>query len=579
MVEWTYFITKILASIASIFLLVQVIIICGSVLFWDSSELGVFVTNTFYTSNDREQNISWQVLTSPAWSGIGRGSNPQINYDSVLSEHKYECMWVSQQGWEKCKAQNANFVTYKACLDAQYASDISACSAFKADTMWPSLNQYSNCINSRLSANARWNLNAFETCLHNDLWPLYEIPQDVDSAFFLGAFSWPLLVLTSAFLMSIFAVYTFYPMDFEDATIIERGKPASGFARMGLTWTVLPVLLNVGWLFVILLIAFRAQSVWPDTNTNLYPSTQQTNVITVTATVAVLTYFLLELSEFQDKRSNEKGSTKIGPSDEQRLLPENNEERQMRLPVPASMESGHAGLSTKMFTVPRGGLGYYFPNPGGQQDVDSIQKAKELYAPVLLNTWADAYLLHPLFFVGVLGATFQVFTADVYNIFWCLLFNRIAHTGIARAVYYCYISPYSAGESPEAQDSFSATKTLAFALHLAAVCALIVVLYIVFNNSRMFVEYQVITSLFVTSYIIPEGLRVLGHAWMVFTNHQTARGRGIYVLLGLQFIWAWDLIITIVYLWLVFWGSSSNRGTKPFLLSNNSSLAMMLTFA
>lgn len=589
MVEWTYFLTKVLASVASIFLLVQIIIISGSVLFWDSNELSVFVANSFYTSNDNEQNVSWQVLTSPPWNGIGRGSSPATNYQSVLSEHKYECMWMSQQGWTKCQGQAGSVATYKSCLDAQYGTEISACSAYTASTMWPTLDQYSNCINNRLGQNnsastsSRWTLNALTTCLRTDLWPLYEIAQDVDSFIFLGAFSWPLFCLTSAFLMSIFAIYTFYPVDFEDSTFIEKGKPTSSFARLGLTWTILPVLLGIGWLFVILLIAFRANTVWPDTNSNYYPSTQQTNIITVTATVAVLSYFLLELSEFQDKRAIGKGPDKNNQKDEendrQRLLP--GQESNMGIPMPALMGPGRGGLSTKIFTAPKGGpgTGYYFPDPNEMRDVDSIKLVKEQYAPVLLNTWADAYLLHPVLFVGVVGATFQLFTADVYNIFWCLMFNRIAHTGIARAVYHCYLSPHTAGENLEAKDSFSATKTLAFSMHLAALCALFVVAYIIFNSSRMFVEFQILTSFFILSYIIPESLRVLGHLWLVFTDHQSARDRGIYVLLGLQFIWAWDLIITIIYLWLVFWGSSSNRGTKPFLLSNNQALMSMLAYA
>ena len=600
--NWMYFITKLLASISTLFLIVQIFAISGSVLFWDSGELAVFVTNTFYTSNDNEQNVSWPIVTSPAWNGFARGAlvGSPNSYTNLYNDHNYECMWVSQQGWSLCNGSAASVASYQQCLQNNYQAGITMCAAAGSLTYsWPTVNIYANCINNNMSGGSRWNLNAFKTCIHNDLWPLYEIPQDVDTPYFLGAYSWPLLTLTGAYLMAVFALYTFYPVDYEDATTIEQGKPKKSFVRLGIMWTVLPIVFALVWLFFMLLQAFRAGSTWPQSNSNLYPSTQQTNVIVVVSSAAVVFYFLLELSEFQDRRTFEKQKEKAAEKqagaesvqvhphghrekgeDEAREVPYGYASTNFGLPTPATMTSARPGVSAKVFSFPKGGgMGYYFPNPNKNTSVNSLDDAKLMYTPVLLNTWADAYLLHPMFFVGAIGAGLQVFTADVFNIFWCLMFNRIAHLGVSRAVYHCYISERTAGgDSEAARESIATTKVLGLAMHFAASVALVVVAYILFDSTRFFSEIQVITSLFALSYMVPEAIRLVGHLFLAFTSHEYARANNIIVLLGMQFIWAWDLIIMIIYLWLIFWGSNSNRGTKPFLLNNYNSINSMMQF-
>lgn len=584
--HWFYFITKVVASVCTLFLLAQILIVSGSVLFWDSPELAVFVTNTFYTSNDNEVNISWPIVPTPSWNGFARPAltaSPNT-YTDLTNEHNYECMWVSQQGWGLCNASSGTVASYQQCLKTNYQSQISACTSSLTNS-WPTLNIYSQCINDRLAGSSRWNLNAFKTCIETNLWPLYDIPQDVDTTFFLGAFSWPLLMLTGAFLMVVFAMYTFYPVDYEDATLIEQGKTKKAYVRLGVMWTIIPILMATFWIVLMLMIAFRAgNTTWPNANTNYYPSTQQTNVIVVVSSLAVFFYFLLELSEFQDKRTFDKergkgvdqakgdmvfkheghehegGEGHHGPGDYGHAA------NQLRLPTPATMSGGRGGVYSKMFSLQgSGSVGYYFPNPNANFNIDSLQKVTNMYSPVLLNTWSDAYLFHPIFVVGAIGATMQVFTADIYNIFFCLLFSRIAHLGVSRCVYFTYISEKTAGESSEAIQS---TKVLGLALHFAAFFAVLVATFILYDTAKIYWDYLVITSLFALTYIVPEALRLIGHLVFSFSSHQYARAHNIWILLLAQFIWAWDLLVMIIYVWIIFWGSSSNRGTKPFLLSS-----------
>jgi len=590
--HWFYFITKVLTSIVTLFGLVVGIVICGSVLFYDSPELSVFVANTFYTTNDNEQNISWQMLTSPSWNGLAR--LPLTSYNTIAFEHYYECLWVAQLGWPLCNLSSASVATYQTCLQNSYPTQLANCISASSNTyIWPTANQYSNCITNGLGG-ARWNLNAFKTCVRTDVWPLYEVPQDVDTAMFLGSFSWPLMMLTGFFLLFSFAVYTIWPIDWEDSSIIEYGRPKGMFHRLGTFWTLLPIVLVLVWIGLMLAVAFRAGGGWPNNNTNLYPSTQQTNVIVITASFAVLFYFFIELSEFRDTKA---------------LL-----ERAMKspflaplIPIPLSMNSMSKGVYSLM--------GDNFPAADAKHTVGSIAEAGMAYTPVLLNTWADAYLLDPLFLIGAMGATLQMTTIDVFNVFVTLVVYRVLHIGVSRMVYQAYVIHYYDNQAVEwSKDDSSMTrrgkknekqaygpadesgnipmvstldeahinftfKVVALAFHVGAVCAVVIVFMILFDSTRMFFEYPTFTSLLITTLLIPESLRFLGHLFLALTSYSGTSGqKGVLILVFVHFIWFWDLLIRVIFLWLYFWGDAGNRGTKPFLTNRFFNLTSTLGY-
>lgn len=591
--HWIYFLSKLLASLTTIFLFVVIFAISGSVLFWDSPELSVFVTNTFYTSNDNEHNLSWPVLTQTSWNGLPR--NPATFYNDIKFEYYYECLWVSQIGWNLCNGSSATVATYQQCLNTNYATQLSTCTSTSSSSNWPTANVYANCVNNGLGG-ARWNLNAFKSCIRTELWPLYEVPQDVDSINFLGSFSWPLIMLTGAFLFGVFAMYTIYPVDWEDTTIIEHGKPKSVYTRLGVAWTVLPIMLLIFWFIVVTLVAFRASPTWPNQNTHLYPSTQQTNVVIVTATLAVLFYFFLEASEFYEKYMFEHGAEheKSKASADVVIVKSD-------IPYPVKM----APQGSNIFTFPppnqqRGRLGYYFPGIGQTLSVSSLRDAGEIYTPVLLNTWADAYLVDPLFFVGALGATMQLTTASVYNVFWCLVYYRLAHVGVARLIYHSYVripggdedinaakesnavKETTAGQIPEnvqaAQESLAATRVLALSMHVAGALALVVVFYILFDSSKILSEFPTTQNLFIIGLLVPEAIRLAGHLTLAVMQVHRVKGYGKYILMFAQLLWTWDLVIRVIFLWVYFWGSDTGRGTKPFLFDRFASINTMMQF-
>ena len=224
-------------------------------------------------------------------------------------------------------------------------------------------------------------------------------------------------------------------------------------------------------------------------------------------------------------------------------------------------------------------MGYYFPNAGERYEVHTLKDSGEFYSPVLLKTWADAYLVDPLFAVGVLGATQQVSTADVYNIFFGLLFYRIAHVGIARTIYFAYIEQHKVVSASQTfPEALAATKVLGLALNVAAAFALLVPLLTVFDSGHMLVEYPLLTNTFVLCYVVPELIRFIGHVILSVTPHEMGKHKGIYILMGAQFIWCWDVLVRCFVLWflLLSYGYTGSRGTKSYLLNGNQAIMSVM---
>ena len=595
--NWVYFIIKMATAIFTVLALIESVVVCVWVLGYDARELQTYITTTFHATNDNEAGLGWQVLTSPSWSGITRTAP----YTDIKLEPYYECMWTAQVAWTVCN--NDSVDAYKACMSNAYAAQLANCAVGVYNTsFWPTAQSYTKCITNTFNPGNRTILNSLRTCVGQNLWPLYEVPLDMDTSHFLGSFSWPLLMLTGFFLFTLFGVYTFYPVDFEDTAVIEHGKAGKGMGltRLGMVWTLVPVVGAMAWVGVTLAIAFRSGSAWPNNFTNAYPSTQTTNLVIVSAAFGVLFYFLLELAEFGDRdlRKSRLGPDQPRPSQEEYdpvpELPEvpyapdqkwNSEERRMMM----------AGIPQPFNMMKAKPVGYVFPDPTGTHEINSVMKAGEFYTPVLLNTWADAYLLDILFLVGAVGGTLQVVTADVYNLFWVLVYYRVAHMGVYRMMYQSYVrSPTDDAETNHIKDAgharaggnFNSPKergqlamrVLGLAFHIAAVYALYIVLYIVFNSNRMLDEYPNLIALFTLALIVPEAIRFAGHLFLAFVPSSVEGGKGVFILIAAHFLWMWDILIRAIFILIFMWGSSDIRGTKPFLVARVQNLTDTLAY-
>ena len=583
--HWFYFFLKLATGFLTLWALVQfIVLIAITIMFNDTTDLSTYVVNTYYTSNDNEQNVSWQVMTTNPWNGFVR--NTATQYADVKNDHYFECLFTAQIGWQACNASAGGTVaTYQQCLQSNYLSQINTCGNTSSGYNWPTANIYSNCINNAIPGGSRWTLNALKTCIRNDLWPLYEVPQDVDTTLFLGAYSWPLVMITSFLILLVFGIYTIWPVDFEDTVKIEYGtirateRGDKSLTRLGSVWLIASILILTFWAVLVLLQAFRSGSVWPQPFGNMYPSTHQTNLIVVTTTLAALFYFFVEAADLSDVKKQVrtvKGKTQSELTDEE-ATPSYGLPMAIRMP--------------KMFrNNMRSALGE-FPDPTEEKTVGSLKSAGSVYTPVLMNTWNDAYLFDPFFFVGAVGATMQVITADVYNIFITLFVTRVLHSGLARLIYESYVrNPAESGEEGKDKDKSGVngggaydnvvftTRVLAIALHFGIAFLLIIPVWIVFDTTRIFVEFPNLANVFVICLIIPEGIRIIGHMLLLGMSPSKAGTKGVFILLGVQFIWFWDILTRIIFIWIFFWGDPSVRGTKPYLATKNNALAYMLNF-
>lgn len=586
--NWVYFFIKCLIALSTIAGLVIGIFVAANVLGGDTIDVLSYMTNTYYLSPDLDFNNSWPVLTSPAWSGIVRQTSTQ--YSTFPFEHFYECMWISQIAFDRCP--NATVDLYRTCVLSLFRPHLDACAASPTfPAAWPSATGYSNCINSRLNGN-RTTLNAFRSCVQIDLWPLYEVPQDVDSPYFLGSFSWPILMLTGFFMFMAFALYTIYPVDYEEVAIIEYGKVKGEhmYSRLSMAWVLLPILVGVGWGIVSLMIAFRAGSAWPNNNNNLYPSSQSTNILAVTASFAVICYFLLDLTEYYDRHGHNAADKNAQKDSENN---KNNTERRVAIP-PTLIMGQYVGAHNN------GQLGYYFPDPTVREHkFKNIKEAGKFYTPVLINTWADAYLFDVLFFVGAIGATLHVGTAEIYNFFWLLVYYRLSKLGVARMIYQSYVqNPAESDDTnkfkdqglPSKQDSTLTPEQLvrnvslcfkinAVALHLSGICALIPFCQYIFDDNKMFVEFTALQNLVLTGLIIPEVLKAMGHVYLLLRTSEVDGSKGVYILVFAHFMWMYDIIIRLIFLYMYFYADRSYKGTKPFIMDKfltlNTSLSVL----
>jgi len=159
--NWVYFFIKCLIAMCTIAAVVVGIIVAANVLGSDNIDVMSYMTNSYYLTADLDNNNSWPVLTSPSWSNIQRQATTQ--YTTYPFEHYYECMWISQLGFDGC--MNNTVDNYRTCMLQKYRPHLDACAAnplFPAS--WPSANIYSNCINNRLGGN-RTTLNSFKSCV------------------------------------------------------------------------------------------------------------------------------------------------------------------------------------------------------------------------------------------------------------------------------------------------------------------------------------------------------------------------------------------------------------------------------
>ena len=93
--HWFYFIIKILTAVLTLYETCQFFVMVGQVMFTDTTDLSVFVTNTFFSTFDYNNNATttptWQVIVNPDWSGEPVYYGSQQN-TRLYCNHECQCV-------------------------------------------------------------------------------------------------------------------------------------------------------------------------------------------------------------------------------------------------------------------------------------------------------------------------------------------------------------------------------------------------------------------------------------------------------------------------------------------------------
>jgi len=539
---------------ASLFLFVMTFVIGVMFLSGPYSPF-LFMTNTFLVQYDNDNNITWPILTTGTWSNLSRTASP---YNDVKTEHKYECLYQAKAA-PLCNAYD-NIGDWYTCLKASYSSALTACAttnSYNYKTLWPTTAQYQSCVSNYFSF-GRQQYNAFDSCLKTDLWPLFEYAQDVDSSYLLGSYNWMLLLLTGTIIYAMFAFWTSsYKDGSKEHAVIRYGKPAEGwFTRMNMPWVVVGTIGLTLWSVLLAVIVYNGSGKFPTNVSAAYYINTGAGLLVLFSSFVALIYFLLELFEFYDGKDRDGSRAKIHPSSESRL-------------------------------------GEYTTNPSRPyREITSKEQTAEEYAPILMVAWSDAYLADALIFTGVMGATLQVFTSDVWSVFTWILLYRFLQSASARLIYEAYVkndaevvashykeSKTSYVHSHETVENASTAqfsiKISALAFHLAGTLCVFELLMIIFNPNRAFWDYPFFFWITILGLLVPEFIRTVFHLYIATRDGD----HSIPVLVVYQFIWTWDVLIRLIMLFVVFWGTVDMAGSYNFLSDQYTSMSTTLAFS
>ena len=462
----------------------------------------IFTVNTYLASYESDSNLGWPVATERIYNPddlsknvfSGSASNTKWNW-----MHYGECMHSA--GFLEYKCNSSNIAEYKTCVEADTDSNtlITGCQTSEKGLkyQWPTPDRYTECLMTTanpLQIN-RARKNAFTYCLHNAFWPFYQVPQGIDSRYFLGSYNWVLFLVVALWIMTSFGVYTAYPIDYENtddsySNMVKNGIPRQGYQRLGFWWAFVPVVWNIVLFAFTWAITFRDDlSYWKKDNV-LFPTTISTGIVTIMASSFGLFYFLNVLSELyfpgytfvtmgmrsaifkEVERDTEKQARKAKiaqlrlktrdhrattvPPGAQGLVPATTGPYallpQSSQPSTANSRSHNSAPTDRYWRSDEEGDpmranlhgnnmlgGPILPSYPEEYNVDHDNIAR-VYVPPLTTVWADSYVVDPLFVLGMIGGIGQLTTDDAWNLFFLVLFYRVCHMILARLIYEAFVA-------------------------------------------------------------------------------------------------------------------------------------------
>lgn len=547
-------------------------------------------TTTFLSTTDGLENRGWPVATDKP------GEWPASKSNFWPLDPYYTCMQTAGIANATCSTsmpldQYITCVTYQPATKAA----LSTCMGYVSNNIfagWPNGDQFMSCVfNSPVLGGlvqSRKVRNGFKACMDQTVYPFFEAAVSPDSNVFLGSYNWGIVGALGLLGFSFFAVYTGSP---SVVGKVHYGKVGS-LQKLGGVWgAFITVVCLAMWVANFCLF-------WYGNNNQFDNAT--TGIITFSVLSALVGYFGLEWMDYwfgeyvvSDVRNPwelyKHGKTHVVTRRDERIKGEK-EAREAEEQADYYRNRGSdmgKGLEVpaNLGLMPFEGEAMY---PINEQNVDA-------YTSPLLAIWSDGYVVCDcLMWLGMAGATGQVTTDYVWNVFTLVILFRVNNANIARLLYECFHTdradsrevdrfktenpalhvpqqhkapPKGYHQIEGVSEIFLDLKVLALSLQLANVMFFVALLYVVFNPQQLTAaSWTPFWWFAVLGFIIPEGIRFLLHLYcqMKYSHHH-----GMTLLMTFQFLFLWDLIVRLIlFIVVVWWGDNSNLfGTRGFLRS------------
>ena len=260
---------------------------------------------------------------------------------------------------------------------------------------------------------------AYDKCIPYTLWPARDVMQSVYSNTLLGAYNHVLFAIIGAWLMTSFAVYTF-PLFEGKATA--NGKPQQMFARAGRFFVGFGFVWNLASIVIVIIRGFSAGDSWAN-----FPMSIQTVVVSLFFTVSASIYFGREVYELMVRYGSETGQEQQSGYSPEKTYGE-----------PMYDENGNPQGVSRRFKAGRvyHGLNAFMRVSGAAE----TELEPEQYIPLVVPVWSDAFFfVDALLFLGIVGLSPDVVTADIVLIVFCILSASLVNSAVGRLLYEGYI--------------------------------------------------------------------------------------------------------------------------------------------
>lgn len=295
---------------------------------------------------------------------------------------------------------------------------------------------------------------AFKDCVPLSAWPAQDELQTVYSPIFLGSYNRFFLALLGTWIITSFAVYTFWFGESKSSTI---GRPADYLGRTGVVLAGVCALWNAGGG----LITVTASAFSSGESMNGFPMTVQTVLVAGAVAIAGTAYFL---TDFWEQLFHQEGDAVWW----------NNPLRQR-----GSTQFNYRGRTL----VPLSG----YARIGKTDTVVSDEQT----APWVVFPWSDAWLLTDgLLLLAVMGSSVDVVTADVGRIFLAATYAAAGHSAFVRLVYEAYFNKEDRDPTP------GGLRVMVFLVQMAIMWFLVGYLYLLLHRygSTLITTFPFFTS-------------------------------------------------------------------------------------